>query len=398
MWEMKKISFSISVLLIFMMLFLTACSGKEKTGGSAASSGGKDTIKVGIVTSLSGPYAVIGTEVVEGIKFAAEEINADGGILGKKVEVLQEDDEGKPDVGLRKAEKLVTKDKTNFILGSVSSAVGLAIGAKMPEWNSIYISTVNKTPKLTTTNLNKNIFRANHNDLLDMELIAEYYGKELKGNYWFLIGADYEWGHSSSEGFKKIAKENGDKVIGEAYTPLGTTDYSSQITNILSANPDGIWVALSGSDGINFLKQAKSFGLTDKVKTVTFLTDTVVDAIGKDGLGVIGVSNYHNSVDFPLNKEFVANFEKKNNKKPTVYHGSAYMGAQLLFEGIKKADSAETDKVIKAMEGISYDSILGKVTLNPKDHQLQVPNFIGEVIEDSSSKSGVTQKMIYPNQ
>lgn len=375
------------LLLIAVVFALSACS--QQSGGSA---GDSDSIKVGIVTSLSGPYAVIGTDVAEGIEFAAKEINANGGVAGKKIELIKEDDEGKPDIGLRKTEKMVTKDGAKFILGPVSSAIGLAIGAKMPAWDSIYIASVNKTPKLTTTNLNNHIFRANHNDDQDMATIAGWYERDLVGNSWYMIGADYEWGHSSLGEFRKIAEGHNDKIVGEAYTALGTTDFSSQITNILKAKPDGIWVALSGSDGVNFMKQAKSFGLTDKVKVATFLTDPVVNTAGKDALGVLGNMNYHYSLDNPFNKKFVANFEKEYSKKPSNYHAAAYMSLQMLAKAIEKSGSADTKSVIKAMENITFDSPLGEVTMNPKDHQLALPNYVGEVIEENGT---ATMKVIY---
>ncbi|MEC1721475.1 ABC transporter substrate-binding protein [Schinkia azotoformans] len=390
---MKRIKYYLSILLS--LVLLSACgtpSSTNKGEGGSTSGGNEDTIKIGAVTSLTGAYAPIGTEVVEAVEFAVKEVNENGGILGKQVEVIKEDDEGSPDVGLRKAERLVNKEGVNFVMGAVSSAVGLAIGAKMPEWNGLYLSSVNKTPKLTTTNFNKNMFRGNHNDLQDMATIKAWYPQAVKGKTWYMIGADYEWGHSSLARFKEIAEANGDKVLGEAYTPLGTTDYSSQITNIIASKPDGVWVALSGSDGINFMSQAKSFGLMDKTTVVTFLTDLVINGTGSDMVGVLGNANYHYSIDNPKNKEFVANFEKAVNKKPTVYHGEAYYTLQMLFEGIKAAGSAETEDVMKAMEGLTIDSLLGEMTVRAEDHQLLHPNFMGEVVEKDGE---VTVEIIY---
>lgn len=383
----------ITFLVLSSMLFLSACGGKTSTSTSTSAVSDKSgPIKIGVVTSLSGPYAVIGEGAVQGMQFAADEINQNGGVLGRKIEVLKEDDEGKPDIGLRKAEKIVTKDGAHFIIGSVSSAVGLAIGSKMPEWNAIYVSTINKTPKLTTTNFNKNIFQATQDDIQDMDTIQKWYQKSERGKNWYMIGADYEWGHSSLAKFKKIVEDSGDKILGEAYTPLGTTDFSSQITNILASKPDGVWAALSGSDGVNFLKQAKSFGLTDKVKIATFLTDPVINAIQKDAIGVVGDVNYYNSMDFPLNKKFAADFEKKFGKKPTNYAGSTYIGAEMIFKGIEKAGSTDTKEVIKALEGLSFESLLGTAKVQPDNHKLTIPDFVGEVV-DENGKAAV--KMIY---
>ena len=375
------------LLLVVAVFALSACS--QQSGGS---SGDSDTIKLGVVTSLSGPYAVLGTDVAEGIEFAVDEVNANGGVAGKQVEILKEDDEGKPDIGLRKAEKIVTKDGAKYVLGTVSSAIGLAIGAKMPSWDALYISSVNKTPKLTTTNLNDHIFRANHNDIQDMETIRGWYERDLVGNSWYMIGADYEWGHGSLAGFKEIAEANNDKVVGEAFTALGTTDYSSQITNIMKAKPDGVWVALSGSDVVNFIKQAKSFGLTDKVKIATFLPDAVVTATKNDAIGITGSVNYNYSLDNEENHKFVEKFEAKYKKKPSNYHVSAYMSAQMVFKAIEKSGSTDTKTVIKELENLTFNSPLGEVSMNPKDHQLQLPNYVGEVVEENGE---VVTKIIY---
>ena len=173
------------------------------------------------------------------------------------------------------------------------------------------------------------------------------------------------------------------KIVGEAFTALGTTDYSSQITNILKAKPDGVWVALSGSDVVNFMKQAKSFGLTDKVKIATFLPDAVVTATKSDALGITGSVNYHYSLDNEENHKFVEKFETKYKKKPSNYHASAYMSAQMAFKAIEKAGSTDTKAVIKELENLTFNSPLGEVSMNPKDHQLQLPNYIGEVVEEN---------------
>lgn len=389
----KKINILLSVLFIVLLLALTACGNTETTSqnnvNSESSNGNNDTnatdssdkIKVGIVTSLTGAYAPIGSEVAEAAEFAAKEINENGGVLGKQIEIITEDDEGTPDVGLRKAERLVNRENINVIMGSVSSAVGLAIGAKMPEWDSIYISTVNKTPKLTTSDFNKHIFRANHNDYQDMETIKNWYEKEAKGKSWFMIGADYEWGHSSLSEFKKIAESHGDNVLGEAYTPLGTTDYSSQITNIISQKPDGVWVALSGSDGINFISQARSYGLMEEIEVVTFITDVVVETTGKDSIDVLGNVNYHHSIDNEINNEFVERFEEKYGKKPTNYHGETYLGMLMLVNAIEQAGTTDTQEVIQSMESLMFNSILGEVTVRAEDHQLLHPNYMGKVVE-----------------
>ncbi len=382
-----KLKKSWLVLLIAAVFALSACS--QKSGGSAKDS---DTIKVGIVTSLSGPYAILGADAAEGIEYAAKEINANGGIAGKKIELIKEDDEGKPDIALRKAEKIITKDGAKFILGPISSAISLALAAKMPAWDAVYIASISKTPKLTTTDLNDHIFRVNDNDNMDMATISGWYERDLVGNSWYMIGSDYEWGHSSLGEFRKIAESHNDKIVGEAYVPMGTTDFSSQITNILKAKPDGIWVAVTGSDGINFMKQAKSFGLTDKVKIATFLTDAVVNGAGKDALGVLGNMNYHYSLDNPFNKKFVENFEKEYKKKPGNNHATAYMSLEILAKAIEKSGSADTKSVIKAMENITFDSPLGEVTMNPKDHQLPLPNYVSEVIEENGK---ATMKVIY---
>lgn len=371
--------------LALVSLALAGCGGQVENGTSAGETKQKtqEPIKIGVVTAISGTYGVIGKEVLEGASFAADEVNAKGGILGRQVEIVAEDDEAKPDVGIRKVEKLATKDDVKFFIGTVSSAVGLAISAKMPELNAIYVSTVNKTPKLTGEMWNRNTFRSNHNDNEDMMMISKWLSTRKDLKEWYLVGADYEWGHSSVNSFKALAQANGAKFSGEVFIPLGTQDMSAQVAQVKGAKPQAVWTAVSGGDAINFIKQAKAFGLTEMTEIIghNLIIDSAVKAAGENALGLMGNSNYHYSINTSENRDFVSAFEKKYGKKPTNYQGETYTGMLMIFNAISKAGTKDVEKVILAMEGLEFSSPYGLVKVRKEDHQLQTPNYLGKVVK-----------------
>jgi branched-chain amino acid transport system substrate-binding protein len=344
-----------------------------------------DPIRIGVPTSRTGTYAVLGDQVVRAVEFAAEEANAKGGIDGRKVEVRIADDEGNPEAGRRAGEKL-TLDGYRLLTGSISSAVGLALSTQLNRWDAIYVSVVNKSPKITGDSCHPRMFRANHSDDMDLAIVAPWL-KEQKEQSWGIIAANYLWGRGSAAAFKATAEKTGKTVGLEVFPPLGTADFAPYITQLRDSGVQGLWVALSGSDAINFAKQARQFGLLDKVKVFghNFVTPSAVAAVGKDALGVWGNLSYAASIDNPANKAFVAAWRAKFNAEPTDYEGEAYSGIQVIFEAVRKAKSVAPADVAKAMESVTAPTPYGLIAMRAADHQLEMPNFLGHVVEKNGA-------------
>jgi branched-chain amino acid transport system substrate-binding protein len=340
-----------------------------------------EPIKIGVPTSRTGTYAVLGDQVVRAVEFAAAEANAAGGIDGRKVEVRIADDEGNPDAGRRAAEKLAL-DGYKLLTGPISSAVGLALATQLNRWDAIYVSVVNKSPRLTGDACQPRMFRANHSDDMDFAT-AEVWLKEQKEQTWSVIAADYLWGRGSATAFKATAQKLGKTVKAELYPPLGTTDFAPYITQLRAAGAGGLWVALSGSDAINFAKQARQFGLAEKMVVFghNFVVPAVVKTVGKDALGIWGNLGYAPTIDTPRNKAFVQAWRARFKEDPTDYEGEAYAGMLTMFEAVRKAKSVRPTDVARAMSGLEVATPFGNVTMRAADHQLEIPNYYGRVVE-----------------
>jgi len=340
-----------------------------------------EPLRIGVPTSQTGPYAALGEQVIRAIEFAAAEANAAGGVDGRKVEVKIGNTEGNPEVGRRAAEKLATEGH-KILIGSISSAVGLALSTQLNRWDAIYVSVVNKTPKLTGDSCTPRTFRANHSDDMDIAIVEPWLA-ESKTKNWAIIGADYVWGRGSGAAFKAAATKTGKSIKTELYAPLGTADFAPYITQLRDSGAEGLWVALAGSEAVNFAKQAKQFGLIDKMTVFghNFVASSIIKAVGPDAIGFWGNVNYSASIETPNNAKFVNAWRAKFNADPTEYEGEAYSGMQVIFEAAKKAKSAKASDIAKALNGMSADTVYGTVTMRAADHQLEMPNYLGRVAE-----------------
>jgi len=339
-----------------------------------------DPLRIGIPTSLTGPYVELGAEAKRGAEFAANEANAKGGVDGRKVELEYADTEGNPDAGRRAAEKLV-RSGYRLLTGTISSAVGLAIGGQMEKWDALYISSINKSDRLTGEACNARVFRANHSDSMDMALIGPWL-KSRPEREWGVMAADYAWGHDSADAFTASAIAAGKTIKIRLFAPLGTKDYAPYIQQIKDAGVGALWVAESGRDAVNFGIQAKQFKLFDSVFAVSqsFAVPSTIKGMGDLADGVWGIINYTSTLNTPGNKAFVAEWVKVYGKEPGNFEAETYVAMKALFAAVEQAHSVEPDAVAKALSDISFDvPFYGNVTMRAADHQLMLPNYIGRV-------------------
>jgi branched-chain amino acid transport system substrate-binding protein len=339
-----------------------------------------DAIRIGIPTSLTGPYVELGAEVKRGAEFAAKEVNAKGGVDGRKVELEYADTEGNPDAGRRAAEKLV-RSGYRLLTGTISSAVGLAIGGQMEKWDALYISSINKSDRLTGEACNARVFRANHSDSMDMALVGPWL-KTRPEREWGVMAADYAWGHDSADAFTAGAIAAGKIIKIRLFAPLGTKDYAPYIQQIKDAGVGALWVAEAGRDAVNFGIQAKQFKLFDSVFAVSqsFAVPSTIKGMGDLADGVWGIINYTSTLNTPGNKAFVAEWVKVYGKEPGNFEAETYVTMKALFAAVEKAHSIEPGAVAKALSDISFDvPFYGDVTMRAADHQLMLPNYIGRV-------------------
>ena len=338
----------------------------------------KEPVKIALVTSKSGAFATMGTDVANGIKFAVDEANAKGGVDGRKIVLAEGDDESTPDAGRRVAEKL-SREGHNLIIGPITSSISLTISQNLALWDAAFIGTISKADKLTQDACNPRFVRTNHSDAMDLAMINEW-AKTLPGSNFAVLAADYVWGRDSAKSFEAAVAAQGKKVSTKLFVPLGTKDYAPYIQQLKNANADAIWVA-DVSGAIAFTKQAADFGLIPQTPLIghALLSNFIVNATGNALTNVPGNVGYTPDIDTPQSKAFAAAFKAKHNRLPSDTEGQAYNGAMVLLQGVKLAGSTKPQDVTKALRGAEVETLYGKATVRAADNQLLIPNYIARV-------------------
>ncbi|WP_028654488.1 ABC transporter substrate-binding protein [Nocardioides sp. J54] len=373
---MKK-SLRLGVALSALTLATAACSG------GAASTSKQDAdgpIRIAVVTPQSGPYAEYGEEQREGIQFAADEANANGGIDGHEIELEFADSLGTAEGALTASQRLVQEKNARFIIGLVSSPEMAAVTPKLEAWDALMIGTQGQSDDLTGKSCTPRYFRVTANDTAGVNTIAHWLTEE-KLPQWDSIAADYSFGQASTAGIEKTLKGEDSKLNVKLFSPLGTTDFGSHLSQL--SGKGGLVVSLAGSDVVNFLKQALQFGVLQKYETVlvnTGLSAATLKALGDERLvGALGTNSWIPTADNPATKAFVESYAAEKGHPPAENVGNGYLGMQAIFAAIEEAGSIAPADVAEALEGLTFDSIQGEVTMRAEDHQIEAPTYVGTV-------------------
>lgn len=340
------------------------------------------TLKIGIVDCYSGPASTYTNDVRDAFKMEAEKINAAGGVLGRQIEVLTRDSKFKVDIGLSAAKELIYRENVDVLMGTINSALALAISNMCKKEKVPFFATFSKSAKITGAKGHRYVFSITENTALAGKAAAVGLAKKPYKKYW-IAGDDYEYGHAIADGvWNNLKRMNpGVELLGQSWWKVGEPDFTPYITAILSAKPDAVIVATGGRDCVPFLKAAKATGFNEKVPFFMH-TATELSTLKPLGLeapeGVIGTSNYFFYYpETAANKNFVKNFEKAYNRKPAVGAVYGLLAAKYIFGGFKKAGKINTEKFIDNVEGMWVDSPVGKVTMRAFDHQAMLPMFMG---------------------
>jgi ABC-type branched-subunit amino acid transport system substrate-binding protein len=329
-------------------------------------------IKIGVVTPLSGTYTPIGEQVKMGLDLAAKEINAAGGINGRKIDLIYEDEEANPAVATQKAEKLFQVEKVDFLTGTVNSGSTLAVGQLAERNNKLIATTVSFADSITADKCSPNVFRVNARAGMQSAALAAWVDKEIPKANIFFIGPDYEMGRSTVSAFKKASTEKGAKDVGEVFAPLDNKDYSPYFGQVRAAKPNVIYTSVAGNDTVRLFTQMDEYGVNKGV-TIVGASGTVTSqnlgAIGKSANGFVTGVGYSPKLDNPANKKFVADFQKAYNKLPDLYGADSYGLMYFYKAAVEKAKSTETDKVRTAMNDLSWQTPQGTKKMRAGDHQ-----------------------------
>jgi branched-chain amino acid transport system substrate-binding protein len=364
----------------------------------ATTASAADTIKLGGMYPLSGRAADLGITCKQGAELAVKEINAKGGVLGKKLELLSSDSKANVQEAVSISNRYIQKDAVNFLFGEVSSAAVLAIGEIAKQEKVIFMATVGSTDTLTKEKWNRYTFRSGTCNSQESNSLALYTVKNKDLVKFYNIGPDYEYGRTMWDLFKAKIKEQNPKAefIGEQWPKLFAPDYSSYINAILAAKPDAVFCSLWGGDLVAFIKQAKPFGLFDKMKWIiaTGADITVTRALGADmptGL-IVDQRYYFHWPETPRNEQFVKAYMTEYKDYPSAWAVEGYDGVYFLAEAIRKAGALDTEKIIAALEGLSIDSPRGKASLRKEDHQLLCDFMVGETVFDPNHPFAIAGK------
>lgn len=339
-------------------------------GGAALAQTGP--IRIGVVTPLTGTYAGIGQQVKWGLDLAARQINAGGGISGRPIELIYEDEEANPAVAVQKAEKLFQVNKVDFLTGTVNSGATLAVGQVAERNNRLIATTVSFADSITADKCSPNVFRVNARAGMQSAALADWMASTKPNANVFYLGPDYEMGRSTVAAFKSAAEAKGAKSVGEVFAPLDNKDYSPFFGQMRSARPAVIYTSVAGNDTVRLFTQMAEFGLNRNVQVVGAsgtVTSQNLPAIGKAADGFVTGVGYATGIDTPENKKFVADFQAANKAAPDLYGADSYGVLFFYKAAVEKARSTDTDKVREAMRGLQWSTPQGLKTMRAGDHQ-----------------------------
>ena len=345
---------------------LAATTAIALTFGAAAA----DKVKIGFVSTLSGPSAALGVDIRDGFQLVVKQ---NGGKLGGlPAEVLVGDDQFKPEIGRQLAEKFVKLDKVNLLTGYVFSNIMLASIPVVFENKLIYVSPNAAPSPLAGKDCNPNFFAVSWpNDSYHEAAGKHATDKGYKSTY--LIAPNYQAGKDSLAGFKRFYKG---AVAEEVYTKLGQLDYAAELAQVRAKKPEALYIFLPGGMGINFIKQFVASGMSKDIQLMTpgFGSDQdVIRGVGEPMLGLFDAAHWALDFDNPANRKFVAAFEQEYKRLPSLFASQGYDTALLIDSAVRevKGKVEDTEAMKKALKAAKFQSVRGAFKFNRNNYPIQ---------------------------
>ncbi len=340
-------------------------------------------IKVGIIDCYSGPAAVYGNDALNGFKLALEEINKKG-VLGGKIEYTTRDTKFKVDIALNMAKELVMRENVDVLVGTINSGAALAVSEGVSKKEKVpFIVWISKSEKITGELGHRYVFSTAENTAMAGKAGGVGLSKKPYQKYW-IAGDDYEYGHAIADAVWRYLKDSKPQVqkIGESWWKIGEPDLVPYMTSIMAAKPDAVIFATGGASMTNCLKALKTTGMAAKIPSWihTAIDYAVLKPLGPEAPeGVMGTIQYlFYYPETPENKSFVKAFEKAYGGPPGFPAFNAYLTAEFIAEGFRKAGSIDKEKFIDAVEGLHVTNpVGGQVEMRACDHQAIYPMYFG---------------------
>ena len=355
-----------------------------------------DPIKIGFPIPLSGPTAVYGKPVLAGAEMAVQEINAKGGVLGRKLELLSRDSKANADEAVRLARELIIKDSVDFLAGTLTSAEAPAVSTVAKENKIVFVAPTSKSTILTDEkHIHPYIFRVSSNTDVEGLAGATLMSRLKDVKTVATIAPDYAYGRDSIAAFiEALKKQRPDiQIVDQQWPKLGEPDFTAFITAQMGKNPDAVYCSLFAGDFVTFTKQATPRGYFKAIKNrlidgAEIGTTDEAQALGEDyPYGVIGDSYdpviWGGANEPPAHKKFIQDLKKFTSAQYA--SGWSIVGYQTIYalsEGIQKAGNTKSDNVSKAMIGMEFDTPVGKRTFSQKSHETFAPEYWGVMVKD----------------
>jgi branched-chain amino acid transport system substrate-binding protein len=329
-----------------------------------------DKVRIGFISTLSGPSAALGSDIRDGFNLA---VKLNGGKLGGlPADVAIGDDQFNPDTGKQLADRMLKRDRVDFLTGIVFSNIMLAVVPEAFQQKTFYVSPNAAPSPLAGKQCNPFFFVASWPNDAYHEAAGQYATtKGYKNAY--LIAPNYQAGKDSLSGFKRFYKG---KVVDEVYTKLGQLDYAAELAQIRAAKPEALYVFLPGGMGINFIKQFVAAGLSKDVQLIVpgFGSDQdIIRAVGDPMVGLFDTAHWSYDLDNDANRRFVAEFQKEYKRLPSVFAAQGYDTALLIDSAVRrtKGNLDNKDALRAALKAADFKSVRGAFKFNRNQYPIQ---------------------------
>jgi branched-chain amino acid transport system substrate-binding protein len=340
-------------------------------------------VRIGFLTALSGVYSKLGQSQINGLTLYLDQVQWRGG--GRKIELVKEDEEASPRVGLRKMRKLIDGDRVDIVAGLISTHIAQAVRDYVHQKRMVLIISNAGANTLTRDRRSPYIFRTSFSNWQISFPLGEWVAKQV-GRRVFVSAADYAAGREHAEAFKASFLRAGGQVVGEIYPPLGNADYGPFLSEIARTKPDATYNFYAGSDALKFVKQYDEYGLKREIRLTGagfMVEEDILAAQGRSALGAVTTLHWALSLDTHANRRFVSDYRKRFHAEPDVYAVMGYDTGRVIVEALQAVggDVSDRQRLTAALRTIQFESPRGPFRLDPETHNPIQTIYVREVQE-----------------
>ncbi|SET94535.1 ABC transporter substrate-binding protein [Natrinema hispanicum] len=371
--------------------FLSAAgaAGTVALAGCAGGSG-NETVTIASLNPMSGAYSSLGPAQRNGVELAVQQIN-DSDEFDYEIDAVYDDTETEAGAASQAAQEVVQQEQADFVFGAISSSVALGLNEFASDAEFVYFPGAAAVP-VTGEACNEWVFRFETSTAQIAEAISAYTVNEIGSNVWFHI-ADYAYGDSVYNRTRERMQDANSNFteVGKTESSLGSSNFGSYISQISSSDADAVILGMTGGDLVNFVNQAANQGLAQEKALVgpTMAFKSARSGAGSNAVGTYGGVRYDPSVDLGDNQQFVEAYQNEYDGVPGNFERVGYESIRLMVRGMQEAGSTDPTDVRDALEGGTFTTVLGDITLRESDHQATNPTWIGELVEGDGDMANV---------